>query len=97
MSSSEVIDELWSVICDRAENPPEKSYVVDILNHRKGIDKSLEKVGEEATEFIIAVKNSDYNAKVGEAADLIFHTLLALRAADVDLSDVMAELENRRR
>lgn len=97
MSSSEIFDELWSVICDRAENPPEKSYVVDILNHRKGIDKSLEKVGEEATEFIIAVKNGDYNAQVGEAADLLFHTLLAMRAAGIELSDVAAELDSRRR
>lgn len=97
MSSSEVFDELWAVICDRAENPPEKSYVADILNHRKGVDKSLEKVGEEAVEFIIAAKNNDYNAKVGEAADLIFHILLAMRAADMELSDVMAELESRRR
>lgn len=97
MGESDVIDELWSVICDRAENPPEKSYVVDILNHRKGVDKSLEKVGEEATEFIIAVKNGDYGATVGEAADLIFHTLLAMRAAGIDLSDVKAELASRRK
>lgn len=97
MVYSEVFDELWSVICDRAENPPEKSYVVDILQHRKGIDKSLEKVGEEAAEFIIAAKNSDYDAKVGEAADLIFHTLLAMRSCDIELSDVAEELGSRRR
>ena len=97
MDGSDVFDELWSVICDRAENPPDKSYVVDILNHRKGIDKSLEKVGEEAVEFIIAAKNSDYDSKVGEAADLFFHTLLAMRAAGIELSDVKAELESRRR
>ncbi|MBN1431681.1 MAG: phosphoribosyl-ATP diphosphatase [Methanomicrobiaceae archaeon] len=97
MTGSKVFEELWTVICDRAENPPEKSYVADILNHRKGVDKSLEKVGEEAVEFIIAAKNSEYEAKVGEAADLIFHTFLAMRAAGIELSDVMAELESRRR
>ena len=90
-----VIANLWNVINDRVENPPEKSYVIDILNHRKGIDKALEKVGEEATEFILAVKNDDYERKVSEAADLFFHIMLALRAADVEIDDVLDELEAR--
>ncbi|WP_408669668.1 phosphoribosyl-ATP diphosphatase [Methanochimaera problematica] len=91
-----VFEELWNVICDRMENPPEKSYVVDILTHRKGIDKALEKVGEESTEFIIAAKNDDYDQKVYEAADLIFHLMLALKGCNVNFSDVIAELERRR-
>lgn len=97
MTDSDVFDELWTVICDRAKNPPEGSYVAGILNHRKGVDKSLEKVGEEAVEFIIAAKNSDYDAKVGEAADLIFHLMVAMRASGVELEDVAAELRSRRR
>ncbi|MEA2035508.1 MAG: phosphoribosyl-ATP diphosphatase [Euryarchaeota archaeon] len=92
---TKVIENLWNVINDRVENPPEKSYVIDILNHRKGIDKALEKVGEEATEFILAVKNDDYERRVSEAADLLFHIMLALRASGVEMDDVLGELEAR--
>ena len=92
-----VFEELWDTICSRMENPPEKSYVVEILTHRKGLDKALEKVGEEATEFILAAKNDDYEQKVYEAADLIFHLMLALRGSDVEFSDVIEELKRRHR
>ncbi len=57
----------------------------------------LEKVGEESTEFIIAVKNGMNERTIEEASDLIFHLLVALRAADIDLSDVMQELKKRRK
>ncbi|MCK9630492.1 MAG: phosphoribosyl-ATP diphosphatase [Methanoregula sp.] len=92
-----IIAELWAVICDRADNPKEGSYTTRLLNDEKGIDKVLEKVGEESTEFILAVKNRVPERTASEAADLLFHMLVALRAAGVDLSDVMAELEHRRK
>ena len=94
---TEVLDELWAVIEDRAKNPCEGSYVCSLLSHRKGIDKPLEKVGEEATEFILAVKNGESGRIAEEAADLLFHMLVALNAADVDLSLVLDELASRRR
>lgn len=97
MNGSAILDEIWDVLSDRAEHPKEGSYTTSILTHRKGIDKVLEKVGEEATEFILAVKNKEHGPIAGEAADLIFHTLLALKAAGVDLSSVYAELESRRK
>jgi phosphoribosyl-ATP pyrophosphohydrolase len=92
-----IIAELWEVICDRADNPRDGSYTTRLLMDEKGIDKVLEKVGEESTEFILAVKNGVSVRTSGEAADLIFHVLVALRAAGVDLSDVMDELEHRRK
>jgi phosphoribosyl-ATP pyrophosphohydrolase len=92
-----ILDEIWEVIEDRVSHPVEGSYTTHILNHRKGIDKVLEKVGEEATEFILAVKNMESSSISGEAADLFFHTLLALRAAGVHPSAVYAELESRRK
>jgi phosphoribosyl-ATP pyrophosphohydrolase len=92
-----VIAELWAVICDRAENPSEASYTSRLLTDVKGIDKVLEKVGEEATEFILAVKNGKNERTVEEASDLLFHMLVAMRAADIDLADVMKELGNRRK
>jgi phosphoribosyl-ATP pyrophosphohydrolase len=92
-----IIAEIWSVILERAKNPSEESYTSRLLADRKGIDKVLEKVGEESTEFIIAAKNGVPERTIQEASDLIFHLLVALHAAEVDLSDVMQELERRRK
>jgi phosphoribosyl-ATP pyrophosphohydrolase len=97
MTDSLIIEEIWDVITDRSEHPIAGSYTNQILSHRKGIDKSLEKVGEEATEFIIAVKNGEKKEIILEAADLQFHLLLALKAAGVELSDLFTELSSRRR
>ena len=92
-----VIRELWEVICERAEHPSEASYTSRLLTDKKGIDKVLEKVGEESNEFVIAVKNGVPERTAEEAADLLFHLLVALRAANVDLNDVIGELERRRK
>lgn len=85
------------VIQDRAEHPTPGSYVSSLLNHRKGIDKSLEKVGEEAVEFILAAKNEIPERTVSEAADLLFHFLVALQASGTDVTDVLDELAARRK
>ncbi|MCK9590744.1 MAG: phosphoribosyl-ATP diphosphatase [Methanoregula sp.] len=92
-----IISEIWTVIQERALNPSRESYTSRLLTDIKGIDKVLEKVGEESTEFIIAVKNGVNERTVEEASDLIFHLLVALRAADIDLSEVMQELKKRRK
>jgi phosphoribosyl-ATP pyrophosphohydrolase len=92
-----VIATIWSVIQERAKTPSLESYTSRLLNDDKGIDKILEKVGEESIEFIIAAKNGMNERTVQEASDLIYHLLVALRAADIDLSDVMQELERRRK
>jgi phosphoribosyl-ATP pyrophosphohydrolase len=91
-----ILAEIWDVIGNRAENPTPDSYTSRLLTDKKGIDKVLEKVGEESTEFILAVKNGIPERTVEETSDLLFHILVALRAADVDLADVIAELERRR-
>ena len=92
-----IIAEIWTVISERAKNPSQESYTSRLLGDDKGIDKVLEKVGEESIEFIIAAKNGVNVRTVQEASDLIFHLLVALRAADIDLSDVMEELRRRRK
>ena len=92
-----MISEIWAVICERAENPKPESYTTRLLTDPKGIDKVLEKVGEESTEFILAIKNGVNERTVEETADLLFHILVALRAANIDLNDVMRELEYRRK
>jgi phosphoribosyl-ATP pyrophosphohydrolase len=92
-----IIAEIWSVIEERVKNPSPGSYTSQLLTDKKGIDKVLEKVGEESIEFIIAAKNGLNDRTVEEASDLIFHFLVALRASGIDLSDVMHELERRRK
>ena len=92
-----ILSEIWTVIQERACTPSDESYTRRLLTDPKGIDKVLEKVGEESTEFIIAAKNGVKERTVEEASDLIFHLLVALRAAGIDLSEVMRELEKRRK
>lgn len=89
--------ELWDIINERANYPSEQSYTSRLLTDSKGIDKVLEKVSEESTEFIIAVKNGVRSRTVEEASDLIFHLLVALRAANIDFDDVINELSLRRK
>ncbi len=96
MKKAEILDEIWEVIEDRAIHPSETSYTTGILTHKKGVDKTLEKVGEECTEFVIAVKNGDKKRISEEAADLIFHLLLALKRSDLPLQSVWDELSSRR-
>ena len=97
MKDLEVIPELWEVLKDRLAHPREGSYVSRLARGEKGMDGILEKVGEEAVEFILAVKNGERVATVSEAADLQFHLLLALAAAGIDLEELFRELERRRR
>jgi len=92
----DVIQEIWDTIEDRLAHPSDSSYTCKIINHKKGLDKSLEKVGEETTEFIIAAKNKDPKDIIFEAADLQFHLMLALKAAGVSFQDVLDELASRR-
>jgi len=97
MNDWQILEELWQVIQDRADHPSAESYVSSVLTHRKGVDKSLEKVGEEAVEFILAAKNQVPERTVSEAADLLFHLLVALRASGIDVADVLDELAARRK
>jgi phosphoribosyl-ATP pyrophosphohydrolase len=66
-----VIATIWSVILERAKTPSRESYTSRLLSDDKGIDKVLEKVGEESTEFIIAAKNGVNERTIQEACDLI--------------------------
>ena len=91
-----VLNEIYNVILDRKNKPVEGSYVCSLLDHRKGMDKILEKVGEEAVEVILAAKNKDHNEIIYESSDLIFHLLVMLAANDVKLEDLVLELEKRR-
>ncbi len=97
LTGSNVLEELWGVICDRVQDPREGSYIASLLRDPKGIDRVLEKVGEEAAEYIIAVKNGRENEIIMEAADLQFHLLVSLKAAGLEYADILRELESRRK
>lgn len=72
---------------------PEKSYVARLFS--KGTDAILKKIGEEATEVVMAAKDGDRQRIVGETADLWFHCMVALSAFGLKPADVLAELERR--
>ena len=76
-----------------AGGDPDKSYVARLFS--KGTDAILKKIGEEATEVVMAAKDGDRARIVGETADLWFHCLVALSAFGLKPADVLAELERR--
>jgi phosphoribosyl-ATP pyrophosphohydrolase len=95
--SPDMLDEVYEVILDRKNNPKQGSYVASLYNDPKGLDRVLEKIGEESTELIIAAKNGGENEIIGESADLFFHVMILLAAKDIPLDKIRAEFEKRRR
>lgn len=89
----DTLTRLEQVIADRRNASPETSYVANL--NAKGIEKIAQKLGEEATETVIAALSGDRQELVGEAADVLFHLLVLLGAKDIPLADVLAELERR--
>ena len=85
--------ELETLIESRKENQPENSYVSSLFS--KGINKIAQKVGEEAVELVIEAKDNNKELFLNEAADLLFHYLVLLRAKDQSLQDVVRILEER--
>jgi phosphoribosyl-ATP pyrophosphohydrolase/phosphoribosyl-AMP cyclohydrolase len=84
---------LENVIKNRYENLSDHSYTSQLF--RKGINKIAQKVGEEAVELIIEAKDENDGLFLGEAADLMFHYLVLLRAKGFQLADVEAVLRER--
>lgn len=80
---------------NRKRNLPEGSYVASLF--KEGGDRIIQKVGEEATEVIIAVKNGKRKQVIAEVADLWFHSLILLAECGVKPKEVLGELEKRRK
>ncbi len=91
---TDIFDELFSVILDRKTNPIPGSYTVTLLTD---LDEALKKVGEEAIEVVLAGKGQSDERLISEAADLIYHLMVALAARGLTLDDVRAELAHRRK
>ena len=94
---TDVLKELAKVLEQRKLAPPESSYVSSL--HKKGLNKILEKVGEECTETILAAKDAersgDTNDLVYETADLWFHSLVMLSHLNIGPDAILAELGRR--
>ena len=87
------LDDLDARLAVRAAASPDDSYTARLL--ARGVQKCAQKLGEEAVEAAIAAVTADREGLTGEAADVLYHLLVLLKAADVPLSDVYAELESR--
>jgi phosphoribosyl-ATP pyrophosphohydrolase len=94
---NEVLAQLSLTLEQRRQADPETSYVASL--HRKGLNKILEKVGEEATEVILAAKDMQQGAGraelIGEVADLWFHSMVMLSHLDIELSEITDCLRQR--
>jgi len=89
---TDILKELAKVLEERKNESPEKSYVASLYANP---DKMLEKIGEEATETIIAAKNGDREQIIYETADLWFHTMVMLADKDLTPDDILNELARR--
>jgi phosphoribosyl-ATP pyrophosphohydrolase len=90
---SDMIHMLEAIILERQANPQPGSYTNSLLE--KGVNKIAQKVGEEATEVIVAALGQGRTEQIGELSDLFYHTLVLMRHLDISLADVEAELQRR--
>ena len=88
-----VLKDMYDVTEDRRKNPEEGSYTCYLFD--KGLDKILKKVGEEASEVIIAAKNGDNRELCNEVCDLLFHLLVLCENQSLPVADIYAELNAR--
>jgi phosphoribosyl-ATP pyrophosphohydrolase len=87
------LEALNARIAERAAGSPDESYTAKLL--KAGVARCAKKLGEESAEMIIAAMARDKAEIAAESADLLYHFLVLLRAAGVDLADVMDELDRR--
>ena len=92
-TSPDTLQRLERTIAERRSAHPDSSYVARL--HAKGLGKIAQKLGEEATETVIAAMAGSEQELTGEAADLLFHLLVLMNARGVQLDDVLAELDRR--
>jgi len=90
---SDVLNQLAVVLEQRKQESPESSYVASL--YAKGIDSILKKIGEEATETVIAAKDADQEQIIYEMADLWFHCMVLLADQGLSPDDVLNELQRR--
>lgn len=90
---SDTLEKLSAVLEERKGADPESSYVARL--YHKGLDAILKKIGEEATETVMAAKDGEAEKIIYEVADLWFHTLVLLKQQNLEPQQVLDELERR--
>lgn len=90
---SDTLNKLQKIIHERKNESPKESYVAKMF--KKGDGKICQKIGEEATEVVVAVLSEGREQIIYESADLLFHLSLILAKNDVPIDEVMAEIESR--
>ena len=91
--TNDVLSELSETLESRKNAAPDSSYVASLYD--KGLDEILKKIGEEATEVVIAAKSGEKTAIIHETADLWFHTLVMLAQQGLSPDDILSELARR--
>jgi phosphoribosyl-ATP pyrophosphohydrolase len=90
---TDMLNQLEAIIADRKTNPTKDSYTAKLFARGRG--KIAQKVGEEATEVIVAALSEGREEQLGELSDLFYHTLVLMADLDITLDDVRNELEKR--
>lgn len=88
-----ILEQLAQVLAERKNADPASSYVAKLYS--KGLDAILKKIGEEATETVMAAKDGDRDKIIYETADLWFHTLVMLAHQNLGPRDILDELDRR--
>ena len=89
----DILTKLEQILEERKSANADESYVSSL--YAKGLDEILKKIGEEATEVVMAAKDNDKDKIIYEVADLWFHTLVLLRHKDIEVSKIQNELSSR--
>lgn len=87
------LTDLERIVAERAKASPDESYTAKLI--ARGMEVAAKKLGEEAVEAVIAAVTNDREHLVAESADVIYHLLVVLKAANIPLDEVMAELKRR--
>lgn len=95
MNSSRVLEEEYTMVMDRVNNPKEGSYTNYLF--REGIDKICKKIGEESSEIIIAAKNRNRDEVIYEVSDFMYHVTVLMAEQGVEWKDIFQEIIKRRK
>lgn len=87
------LSDLEQIVAERAKASPDESYTAKLI--ARGMEVAAKKLGEEAVEAVIAAVTADREHLVAESADVLYHLLVVLKAANIPLDEVMAELQRR--
>jgi phosphoribosyl-ATP pyrophosphohydrolase len=94
-AAADTFDALFATVEDRKAHLPEGSYTASLFAHEKGENAILEKLGEEATELLLAAKDDDDAELLHESADVVYHLFVLLAAHDLSVDDLRRELRSR--